>query len=181
MKLPFPPESETPEIILTKESLTFIRTWMDENSEGVPAAIRPFILAMLDLCEDAQVLLKNNKKLVELLRQHMGFIPTKEREGKGKKDPAPDEWTKEGENSLLQKMRKAQEKWKEYKSRRPKKEKKTGSALTKKTTPGTNPQGPQESEPSTPPRASDEAMFMLPAAQTNSRTEERAVASIRED
>ena len=176
MKLPFPPQNEkAPEIILTKESLAFIRAWVVENSATMPDAIRPFILAMLDMCEDAQVLLKNNKKLVDLLRQHMGFVPTKERDGKSKTDNHSDEWTKQGENSLLEKLRKAREKWREYKKNKPKKKKNSVVKRNAADAQSDDTESPEEPESPTPPRATDEAMFMLPAAQTENKTEDRTV------
>ncbi len=145
---------------------------MKENSDAVPDAIRPFFLAMLDMCEDAQILLKNNKKLVDLLRQHMGFVPTKERDGKGKADKPPDGWTKEGENSLLQKLRKAREAWKAYKEKKPKKKKNSVVKPDAENARGDDTEKPEEPES---PRATDEAMFMLPAAQTENKTEDCSV------
>ena len=74
--------------ILTKDELAKVREWLSQNKESIPPAeIKEALLLMLDLCVDAQSALKNNKKLVTLLRQYMGFIPTKERNGKSEETP----------------------------------------------------------------------------------------------
>gem|GEM_PF-7006699 len=172
MKLTTPRDvKKEPDILLTKESLVFVRSWLKEHTSSVPQEILPFLLAMLDMCEDAQTLLKHNKKLVDLLRQHMGFVPTKERDGKDKGKNDAEEWTKEGESALHEKMKKAAEKWKEYKKNKPKKKK---ASVVKKYDPN-SPAEEDTTDPESPPTATEESVFQLPAAQTETKTEDRPV------
>jgi hypothetical protein len=173
VKVPFPSDAkQEPEVVLTKESLVVVRSWLQEHRNSIPEEILPFLLAMLDMCEDAQVLLKHNKKLVDLLRQHMGFVPTKERNGKDTPKKKPEEeWTKEEESALHRKMKKAREKWREYKQKRPKKRKKS---VGRKNAPNPGPEG-DPGEPESPPTATAESVFQLPAAQIATQNEERPV------
>jgi hypothetical protein len=49
---------------------------------------------MIELCTNVKNSIQDNKKLLILLREKMGFIPKKGREGKNDKSIVP-EWNKE--------------------------------------------------------------------------------------
>ena len=122
--------------ILTKDDLAKVREWLSQNKESIPPAeIKEALLLMLDLCVDAQSALKNNKKLVTLLRQYMGFIPTKERNGKSEETPETP-WSKNIEEKLHSKVKSSLEEWKQYKAKKPKRvSKKLASEAAKAATP----------------------------------------------
>jgi hypothetical protein len=129
-------DNKDQDTILTKDDLAKVREWLSQNKESIPPAeIKEALLLMLDLCVDAQNALKNNKKLVTLLRQYMGFIPTKERNGKSEETPETP-WSKNIEEKLHSKVKSSLEEWKQYKAKKPKKvSKKLASEAAKATTP----------------------------------------------
>ena len=177
MKINLPEnKSEQDEVILTKENLSYARSWLKEHGTSIPTQMRILLLAMLDMCEDAQVLLKHNKKLVELLRQSMGFIPLKEREDKKEKDKSKsEEWDKDEENSLRSKMKKATDKWREYKKKRPPKEQ-NNPKIDAKDKINNDEINSGISEASNDGIASSgESVFQSPVVRTDSRTEELRV------
>ncbi len=136
---------------LTKEDLNTIKSWIATNPDSLPPEIRDVICLMLDLCINAQGILNSNKKLVTLLRQYMGFVPTKERNGKNKEVPEP-EWSKNVENKLAKKVQESRERLREYKNTRPLKTKRVRD-------------GNQTPEP----------VFHSPCVQTNQKAEDRRV------
>jgi hypothetical protein len=112
-------DNKEQDCVLTKQDLEMVREWFLENSEaGLPVEIRNAVLMMVELCLDAQDSLKSNKRLVSLLRQYMGFIPTKERDGIDENQAGP-EWSKKTEEKLHQKVKSSLETWRDYKNRRP--------------------------------------------------------------
>ena len=157
-------KSENGDTVLTEEDLLLIRKWLKENGDSFPLEIRTVVELMLDLCCNAQGLLKSNKKLVALLRQYMGFIPTKERDSKDEKNIEP-VWSEKTQSKLHHEMKKATEKWKEYKKHHPKKVKNKSSDKFQK---NQNPKN-ESTEISALP---SETVFNSPAVQINEAKKE---------
>jgi hypothetical protein len=117
--------------ILTKNDLENVRQWfLDNDGKNFPPEIVKVILMMVELCLEAQDSIKSNKKLLALLRQHMGFVPTKERDGKNEK-PTEIGWNKETEDKLCRQVQRASEKLREYRKSRPPKPPRKKRAVTK--------------------------------------------------
>jgi hypothetical protein len=70
---------------LTIDDFNEIEEWLETQKDTVPLKVFEILRSMIELCKNAKISIQDNKKLLILLREKMGFIPKKEREGKGPK------------------------------------------------------------------------------------------------
>ena len=103
---------------LTIDDFNEIEEWLETQKDTVPLKVFEILRSMIELCKNAKISIQDNKKLLILLREKMGFIPKKEREGKNDKTIVP-EWNKDTEDKLALKAKKASENLREYKKNRP--------------------------------------------------------------
>ena len=161
-----PEKKATNECTLTKQMLSDFRQWVGDNPTKIPKDVAQIIKLMLAMCDEAHGLLKSNQKLVALMRQYMGFVPSKEREDKKQADNP--EWSAKKERELGEKAKKSKQIWKDYKASKPKKNRETA----KKHSSSQARQEGQKSEVSSP---SSESIFQAAAAKVETITKEMKV------
>ena len=135
------------------------------NDHDISLAIRSQIIELLRLIKEMSSVAKNQKKTAELLRQAMGLLPKKEREGKTPMQ-GDEPWSAEVEKKLRGKCLKAFENWKQYKAKRP--PKKNKKVKVKK--------GDQaNTDKNDNADSSSESVFQYPSADVNNEKKETTV------
>ena len=158
-KKPSAEENNSKNSLFAREKIDLICNILASDKDISPE-IRKQILELINLVKEMGAVAKNQKKTTELLRQAMGLLPTKEREGKSP-PPNPEIWSKDIENKLLTKCNKAYNIWKAYKDNKPQKAAQKKTRVSQTQACGTN--------------RSPESVFQMASAKTQNESEDIVV------